>query len=146
MSFKNVDHCVDNGTMSSRYKDEILTVWSGPGGGHSLVDARGKESAVICEHPLPRKLLELGRDIWSLINWVWCFNMFFSEVKRKRKNSRCGGRKARHTNPVETAFLRANLPSMQTLVFTYNFLQKSKIILRNRRIHTSLPSVSACAT
>ena len=113
---KNVDACVDKGVMAVRYGEEQLTVWSGPGGGHSMIDARGKEVIVVCKHDLPQKLIQLGRDVWILVQWVWGFNSFFSIVKRKRKNSRCGGRKARHTDPVETSFLRANLPSHQTMV------------------------------
>ena len=116
MSMKNVDHCIDKGAMACRYMKEILTVWSGPGGGHSMVDARGHEAVVVCKHDLPRKLLQIGQSIWCLLNWVLGFNKSFSEVKRKRINSRCQGRHARHTDPLETAFLRANLPSHQTLV------------------------------
>ena len=119
MSMKNVDHCVDKGVMACRYGAEQLTVWSGPGGGHSMVDARGRDVVVLCKHDLPQKLIKLGKDVWSLIEWVWGFNRFFSVVKRKRVNSRCGGRKARHTDPKATAYLRANLPSMNTLVSNF---------------------------
>lgn len=125
MSMKNVDHCVDKGTMASRYKEEILTVWSGPGGGHSLVDARGHEALVVCKHALPQKLIQLGRNVWCLIAWCFGFNEFFWEVKRKRINSRCQGRLARHTGPLETSYLRANLPSMETLVSNCIFCNKN---------------------
>ena len=43
---KNVDHCIDKGAMACRYMKEILTVWSGPGGGHSMVVAMKLSSFV----------------------------------------------------------------------------------------------------
>ena len=119
---KCADACVDKGVMAVRYQEEVCSYISGPGGGHSMIDRRGKEALVVCKHDLPQKLIQLGRDVWSLVQWVWGFNRFFSIVKSKRVNSRCGGRKARHTDPIETSFLRANLPSMKTLVSNSNFL------------------------
>ena len=124
MSLKCVDACVDKGVIAVRIMQEICTYWSGPGGGHSMIDARGKEAVVVCKHDLPQKLIQIGRDVWSLVQWVRGFNCFFSVVKRKRKNSRCGARKARHTDPVKTSFLRANLPAMKTLVLSSKYLFK----------------------
>ena len=60
---KNVDRCVDKRVMAFRYGAEQLTVWSGPGGGQSMVDARGRDAVVVCKHDLPQKLIKLGKDV-----------------------------------------------------------------------------------
>ena len=84
-----------------------------------MVDGAGKHANVVCTHDLPQKLLAAGLNIGCLGAWATAYNTWFSVPKHKRENSRIDGRKARHTNPVETSFLRANLPSMKTLVISF---------------------------
>ena len=116
MSFKNVSHCNDMGALALRYKRPPLTAWCRPGGGFGICDSKGKDALTSTKHFLPQKIIEAGGDPWSVRGLVDGYNEHLSVPKKKRKGSRNDGRLARHTDPKDAAYLRANLPAGKTLV------------------------------
>ena len=117
MSFKNANHCFDMGVVLLKYVlKSVLTVWSRPGGGFSICDRKGHDCLMLTKHALPAKIIQAGGDPWSVRGLSDGFTDHYSKPKHLRKGSRHDGRKGRHTDPRDTAFLRANMPAIATMV------------------------------